>query len=144
MDGFVDEFKLYNRALTTDEIQADAAFALGGVEPSFVELGCMGTGCDLQVGVALTLSTLVIVFFGYLAAATLLPAPGSLKAVGGVESLDSSLPSLPSPLSQHALKHALQPSAVVGSAFGETSRPDGQRCRRTPPTTTRASVDATL
>lgn len=45
-DGFVDEFKYYNRALTTDEIQADAAFALGGIEPSFVELGCMG--CDLE------------------------------------------------------------------------------------------------
>ena len=47
MDGFVDEFKLYNRALTNDEIQADAAFALGGVEPSFVELGCMV--CDQRL-----------------------------------------------------------------------------------------------
>jgi len=52
MDGFVDEFKLYNRALTNDEIQADAAFALGGVEPSFVELGCMGTGCDIKAALA--------------------------------------------------------------------------------------------
>ena len=49
MDGFVDEFKLYNRALTNDEIQADAAFALGGVEPSFVELGCMV--CDQRLRV---------------------------------------------------------------------------------------------
>ena len=46
VDGFIDEFKLYNRALMTNEIQANAAFALGGVEPSFVELGCMG--CDLD------------------------------------------------------------------------------------------------
>ena len=49
-DGFVDEFKFYGRALTTDEIQAAAGFALGGVEPSFVELGCMG--CGLEVATA--------------------------------------------------------------------------------------------
>jgi len=45
-DGYVDEAKLYSRALTTDEIQAAASFALGGVEPSFLELGCMG--CPLE------------------------------------------------------------------------------------------------
>jgi len=46
MDGFVDEFKMYSRALTLDEIQAEASHALGGVEPSFVELGCMA--CDAE------------------------------------------------------------------------------------------------
>ncbi len=45
-DGFIDEFKFYGRALTTDEVQAAAGFALGGVEPAFVELGCMG--CELS------------------------------------------------------------------------------------------------
>jgi len=45
-DGFIDEFKFYSRALTTDEIQASAGFALGGVEPAFVELGCMGCALD--------------------------------------------------------------------------------------------------
>jgi hypothetical protein len=49
-DGFVDEFKFYGRALTTDEIQAAAGFALGGVEPAFVELGCMG--CELSAAAA--------------------------------------------------------------------------------------------
>lgn len=45
-DGYIDEFKFYSRALTTDEIGASAAPALGGVEPSFVELGCMGCAVD--------------------------------------------------------------------------------------------------
>lgn len=45
-DGFIDEFKFYGRALTTDEIQAEASPALGGVEPAFLELGCMG--CTLN------------------------------------------------------------------------------------------------
>ena len=45
-DGFIDEFKFYGRALTTDEIQATAGFALGGVEPAFIELGCMGCTAD--------------------------------------------------------------------------------------------------
>ena len=44
-DGFIDEFKFYGRALTTDEVQAAAGFSLGGVEPNFVELGCMG--CEM-------------------------------------------------------------------------------------------------
>ena len=46
LDGFIDEFKFYGRALTTDEIQAAAGFALGGVEPAFIELGCMGCALD--------------------------------------------------------------------------------------------------
>ena len=45
-DGYLDEFRFYQRALSTDEIQAEASIALGGVEPSFVELGCMG--CSLE------------------------------------------------------------------------------------------------
>jgi hypothetical protein len=45
-DGYIDEFKFHNRALTTDEIGATASTALGGVEPSFVELGCMGCNVD--------------------------------------------------------------------------------------------------
>jgi hypothetical protein len=44
--SYIDEFKLFTRALTTDEIQAEAAPALGGVEPNFVELGCMGCSID--------------------------------------------------------------------------------------------------
>ena len=67
---------------------------------------------------SLTLSTLVIVFFGYLAAATLLPAPAALKSTGGGEVLGSPLSSPPSSLPQYALKHALQApaGAVAGSA----------------------------
>lgn len=45
-DGYLDEFKYYTRALGTDEIQAEASSALGGIEPSFVLLGCMG--CSLE------------------------------------------------------------------------------------------------
>jgi len=45
-DGFIDEFKFHGRALTTDEVQAAAGFALGGVEPAYVELGCMGCAAE--------------------------------------------------------------------------------------------------
>lgn len=44
--GFVDELRYYARSLTVDEIQAEAQTALGIVEPSFVELGCMGCSLD--------------------------------------------------------------------------------------------------
>eukprot|EP00299_Pterocystis_sp_00344_P008086 c2920_g1_i1.p1 GENE.c2920_g1_i1~~c2920_g1_i1.p1 ORF type:complete len:574 (+),score=112.74 c2920_g1_i1:59-1723(+) len=44
--GFVDELRYYSRSLTVDEIQAEAQSALGLVEPSFVELGCMGCSLD--------------------------------------------------------------------------------------------------
>lgn len=44
--SFVDELRFYNHALHTDEIQAQAQLALGGVEASFVELGCMGCSVD--------------------------------------------------------------------------------------------------
>ena len=87
MDGFVDEFKMYNRALTSDEIQADAAFALGGVEPSFVELGCMGTGCDLQAHIATVtpyalLAAAVALFAGSIPVAAGLYGPLTAPAVG--------------------------------------------------------------
>lgn len=49
-EGLVDELRLHARALSTDEIQAAAALAFGGVEPSFVELGCMG--CPLETAQA--------------------------------------------------------------------------------------------
>jgi len=42
VSGFIDEVTFLSRAIGTDEIQAAASSALGAVEPSFVELGCMG------------------------------------------------------------------------------------------------------
>eukprot|EP00742_Colponemidia_sp_Colp-10_P000203 GILJ01000231.1.p1 GENE.GILJ01000231.1~~GILJ01000231.1.p1 ORF type:complete len:402 (-),score=42.09 GILJ01000231.1:91-1296(-) len=39
--SLIDEFRFYKRPLTRDEIQAEAAPALGGIEPSFVRLGCV-------------------------------------------------------------------------------------------------------
>ena len=50
VDSYIDEVQYHGRALSTDEIQAKASFALGGVEPSFVELGCMG--CALHAAQA--------------------------------------------------------------------------------------------
>jgi len=44
--GYIDEMRYYSRLLTTDEIQAEAQTALGLVEPSFVELGCLA--CPLE------------------------------------------------------------------------------------------------
>lgn len=46
---YVDELKVYNRALEPDELQAEAAPALAGVEPSFVRLSCIA--CPLQQAV---------------------------------------------------------------------------------------------
>lgn len=46
VQSYMDELRFFSRALTTDEIQASASGALGGVEPSFVELGCMGCTLD--------------------------------------------------------------------------------------------------
>lgn len=46
MNGYLDEVRYYSRALTTDEIQGEASAALGLVEPSFVELGCLGCSLD--------------------------------------------------------------------------------------------------
>jgi hypothetical protein len=44
---YIDELKIYNRALSHDEIQAEAAPALAGVEASFLRLACVE--CPLQV-----------------------------------------------------------------------------------------------
>eukprot|EP00299_Pterocystis_sp_00344_P001308 c11141_g1_i1.p1 GENE.c11141_g1_i1~~c11141_g1_i1.p1 ORF type:complete len:584 (+),score=112.81 c11141_g1_i1:49-1752(+) len=44
--SYVDELRYYTRALSADEIQAQAQHPLGGVEPVFVELGCMGCTLD--------------------------------------------------------------------------------------------------
>lgn len=46
MQGNLDELRVFARALSTDEIQAAASFALGGVEPSFLEMGCMSCSLD--------------------------------------------------------------------------------------------------
>jgi len=37
---YIDEVRVYTRRLTRDEIQAEAAPALGGVEPAFLHFGC--------------------------------------------------------------------------------------------------------
>lgn len=44
---YIDELKIYNRPLSHDEIQAEAAPALAGVEASFLRLACID--CPLQV-----------------------------------------------------------------------------------------------
>lgn len=44
---YIDEVKIYNRPLSHDEIQAEAAPALAGVEASFLRLACVD--CPLQV-----------------------------------------------------------------------------------------------
>lgn len=42
----LDELRVYSRPLTPDEIQAEAAPALNGIEPSFVRLSCIS--CPLE------------------------------------------------------------------------------------------------
>ncbi|CEM30955.1 unnamed protein product [Vitrella brassicaformis CCMP3155] len=46
----LDELRVYNRPLGRDEIQAEAAPALGGTEPSFIRLACLN--CTLSEAVA--------------------------------------------------------------------------------------------
>lgn len=46
MSGYIDDFRYYSRSLTTDEIQGEAGHAIGGVEPNFIELGCLGCSLD--------------------------------------------------------------------------------------------------
>jgi hypothetical protein len=41
---YLDELRIYNRALAPHELEAQAALALGGVSPSFVHLGCPRCG----------------------------------------------------------------------------------------------------
>jgi len=47
---YVDELKVFNVPLPPDEIQAEAAMSLGGIEPSFVRLACVS--CPLEVAMA--------------------------------------------------------------------------------------------
>lgn len=47
---YIDELKVYNRPVSPDEIQAEAAPSLSGVEPSFVRLGCVN--CTLESAIA--------------------------------------------------------------------------------------------
>ncbi len=42
----IDEFRFYNIAVSEDAIQAEASPVLGGIEPSFLNLGCMN--CSLK------------------------------------------------------------------------------------------------
>jgi len=44
---YVDELKAYSRPLVPDEIQAEAAPSLAGIEPSFVRLACLK--CPLEI-----------------------------------------------------------------------------------------------
>jgi len=44
---YIDELKVYNRAIDHDEIQAEAAPSLAGVEPSFLRLACVD--CPLAI-----------------------------------------------------------------------------------------------
>lgn len=46
---YMDELRLYNRAVAPHELQAEAAPALGGADPSYVRLGCLS--CTLQEAV---------------------------------------------------------------------------------------------
>ena len=43
--SYIDEVRYYSRPLLEEEIQAEASPALGGIEPSMVQLGCVG--CDV-------------------------------------------------------------------------------------------------
>jgi hypothetical protein len=43
---YVDELKLFGRAVSADEIEAEASPALGGVEPAFARLGCASCSYD--------------------------------------------------------------------------------------------------
>mmetsp|Transcript_66457 Transcript_66457/g.131070 ORF Transcript_66457/g.131070 Transcript_66457/m.131070 type:complete len:416 (-) Transcript_66457:46-1293(-) len=43
---YMDELRAYGRAVSPHEVQAEAAPALGGLDPSFVHLGCLS--CSLE------------------------------------------------------------------------------------------------
>lgn len=45
LSSYVDSLRVYSREVTAEEVQAEAAPALGGIEPSFVRLGCLS--CSL-------------------------------------------------------------------------------------------------
>jgi len=42
----IDELRYYNIAISEDHLQAEASPALGGIEPNFIQLGCMD--CSLK------------------------------------------------------------------------------------------------
>lgn len=44
--SYIDELRFYNRALNEEEIEAEAAPALGGVEPNYINLGCINCGLE--------------------------------------------------------------------------------------------------
>lgn len=44
--SYIDELRFYNRILNEEEIEAEAAPALGGIEPNYVNLGCINCGLD--------------------------------------------------------------------------------------------------
>mmetsp|Transcript_72626 Transcript_72626/g.200394 ORF Transcript_72626/g.200394 Transcript_72626/m.200394 type:complete len:441 (+) Transcript_72626:167-1489(+) len=46
---YIDELRVYSRPLVPDEIEAEAAPALAGIEPSFVRLGCFS--CSLETAI---------------------------------------------------------------------------------------------
>lgn len=43
---YLDELRIYNRALGADHVEAEAGPALSGIEPSFARLGC--SSCNLE------------------------------------------------------------------------------------------------
>lgn len=47
---YLDEVRAYGRAVSADEVGAEAAWALGGVEAAYVRLGC--TSCTLDQAMA--------------------------------------------------------------------------------------------
>lgn len=46
LPSYIDELRFYNRKLNEEEIEAEAAPALGGIEPNFINLGCIN--CALE------------------------------------------------------------------------------------------------
>ena len=59
----IDEMRYYNKAVDKDYIQAEASPVLGGVEPSFIQLGCFNcdvnqaaTSCNADLGYRLCTS----------------------------------------------------------------------------------------
>ncbi len=47
---FIDDLRIYARALTRPEIEAESFPSLGAVEPSFAHLGCLSCGYGDAVG----------------------------------------------------------------------------------------------
>jgi len=47
---FIDDLRIYSRALSRAEIEAESFPSLGAIEPSFAHLGCLGCGYGDAVG----------------------------------------------------------------------------------------------